>query len=148
MTAFACYDVEHLALIGYDVVSNRPKVAAYRAPAPPWPPSPSRAPSTISPCKLSMDPIDLRLLNAAQDGMKTVYGATVRYSAFTDTLEAIKDSDHYKTPLDKVRRGASPLASGSTSAGKAPPPSTSMKTAASPSSPPTRTSAARAPPWR
>ncbi|MFQ5566807.1 MAG: xanthine dehydrogenase family protein molybdopterin-binding subunit, partial [Paracoccaceae bacterium] len=32
MTAFACYDLENVNVIGYDVVSNRPKVAAYRAP--------------------------------------------------------------------------------------------------------------------
>src|SRR3546814_13072300 len=31
MTAFACYDLENVKVVGYDVVSNRPKVAAYRA---------------------------------------------------------------------------------------------------------------------
>lgn len=101
MTAFACYDVEHLALVGYDVVSNRPKVAAYRAPGAPMAAFAVESALDDLAIKLGMDPIDLRLLNAAQDGMKTVYGATVRYSAFTDTLQAIKDSDHYKTPLAK-----------------------------------------------
>jgi CO/xanthine dehydrogenase Mo-binding subunit len=101
MTAFACYDVEHLALVGYDVVSNRPKVAAYRAPGAPMAAFAVESAIDDLAIKLGMDPIDLRLLNAAQDGMKTVYGATVRYSAFTDTLKAIKNSDHYKTPLAK-----------------------------------------------
>ena len=35
MCAFAPYDIEHVKVIGYDVVSNRPKVAAYRAPGAP-----------------------------------------------------------------------------------------------------------------
>ena len=48
MTALACYDVPNFAITGYDVVSNSPKVAAYRAPRrPPSRPSPWRAPSTI-----------------------------------------------------------------------------------------------------
>ena len=35
MCAFANYDLEHVKIVGYDVVSNRPKVAAYRAPGGP-----------------------------------------------------------------------------------------------------------------
>ena len=35
MCAFAPYDLEHVKVVGYDVVSNRPKVAAYRAPGGP-----------------------------------------------------------------------------------------------------------------
>src|SRR5262249_32099067 len=35
MCAFAPYDLENVRVVGYDVVSNRPKVAAYRAPGGP-----------------------------------------------------------------------------------------------------------------
>ena len=35
MTAFACYDIRNNRSIGWDVVVNRPKVAAYRAPSAP-----------------------------------------------------------------------------------------------------------------
>src|SRR5262245_11596860 len=35
MSAFAPYDLEHVKVVGYDVVTNRPKVAAYRAPGAP-----------------------------------------------------------------------------------------------------------------
>ncbi len=99
MTAFACYDVEHLALTGYDVVSNRPKVAAYRAPGAPMAAFAVESAIDDLAKKLGMDPIELRLLNAVRDGMKTVYGATVRSSAFVETLEAIKAHPHYTTPL-------------------------------------------------
>ena len=35
MTAFACYDLENVKTVGYDVLVNRPKTAAYRAPSAP-----------------------------------------------------------------------------------------------------------------
>ena len=35
MSAFACYDLENVRAVGYDVVTNRPKQAAYRAPGAP-----------------------------------------------------------------------------------------------------------------
>ena len=101
MTAFACYDVEALALTGYDVVSNRPKVAAYRAPGAPMAAFAVESAIDDLAMKLGMDPIDLRLLNAVRDGAKTVYGATVRCSALVETLEAIKASPHYQTPVGK-----------------------------------------------
>lgn len=101
MTAFACYDVEALALVGYDVVSNRPKVAAYRAPGAPMAAFAVESAIDDLALKLGIDPIDLRLLNAVRDGAKTVYGATVRYSALVETLEAIKASPHYQTPVGK-----------------------------------------------
>jgi len=101
MTAFACYDVEALALTGYDVVSNRPKVAAYRAPGAPMAAFAVESAIDDLALKLGMDPIDLRLLNAVRDGAKTVYGATVRCSALVETLEAIKASAHYQTPVGK-----------------------------------------------
>jgi CO/xanthine dehydrogenase Mo-binding subunit len=101
MTAFACYDVENLALVAYDVVSNRPKVAAYRAPGAPMAAFAVESAIDDLARKLGMDPIDLRILNAVRDGAKTVYGATVRYSGFVDMLEALKAHPHYTTPLAK-----------------------------------------------
>lgn len=101
MTAFACYDVEALALTGYDVVSNRPKVAAYRAPGAPMAAFAVESAIDDLALKLGMDPIKLRILNAVRDGAKTVYGATVRYSALVETLEAIKASPHYQAPVAK-----------------------------------------------
>ncbi|MDZ7643279.1 MAG: molybdopterin cofactor-binding domain-containing protein [Woeseiaceae bacterium] len=35
MAAWACYDIENVRSVGYDVIVNRPKVAAYRAPSAP-----------------------------------------------------------------------------------------------------------------
>src|SRR4029453_19197061 len=35
MAAFACYELENVCVVGYDVVCNRPKPAPSRAPGPP-----------------------------------------------------------------------------------------------------------------
>jgi CO/xanthine dehydrogenase Mo-binding subunit len=99
MTAFACYDVENLALTAYDVVSNRPKVAAYRAPGAPMAAFAVESAIDDLAKKLGLDPIDIRILNGVRDGVKTVYGATVRAPGFIDACEAIKAHPHYSAPL-------------------------------------------------
>ena len=35
MTSYACYDLKNVKTVGYDILVNRPKVAAYRAPSAP-----------------------------------------------------------------------------------------------------------------
>src|SRR4029450_10736310 len=68
MCAFAPYDLENVKVVGYDVVSNRPKVAAYRAPGGPI--AEFGVESVIDEIagKLAIDPIELRLKNAAKQG--------------------------------------------------------------------------------
>ena len=48
-----------------------------------------------------MDPIDLRLKNAARDGTKSSFGPTYGTIGLKATLEAAKAHPHYKAPLDK-----------------------------------------------
>src|SRR2546422_3859464 len=66
MCAYAPYDIENVKVIGYDVVSNRPKVAAYRAPGAPI--SEFAVESVVDEIakKLGLDPIELRMMNAAR----------------------------------------------------------------------------------
>jgi CO/xanthine dehydrogenase Mo-binding subunit len=99
MTAFVCYTFEHVSITGYDVVNNRAKVAAYRAPGAPMAAFAVESALDELAEKLNIDPIDLRIKNAVRDGSKAIYGATFNNIAFVDTLQSIKDSEHYKTPL-------------------------------------------------
>ena len=46
-----------------------------------------------------MDPIELRLKNAAKKGTKTAYGVTFNTIGMIETLEAAKNSAHYKAPV-------------------------------------------------
>ena len=101
MCAYAPYDIEHVHVIGYDVVSNRPKVAAYRAPGAPI--SEYAVESVVDEIakKLEIDPIDLRMQNAAHEGTKAAYGPKFGPIGLEETLNSIKKTEHWNTPLRK-----------------------------------------------
>jgi CO/xanthine dehydrogenase Mo-binding subunit len=101
MCAFAPYDLENVKVVGYDVVTNRPKVAAYRAPGGPI--SEFAVESVIDEIagKLGMDPIEFRLKNAAKQGTKAAYGPKFGPIGMVETLEAAKAHAHWRTPLGK-----------------------------------------------
>ena len=97
--AFACYDVENGKIDGYDVVDNKPKTAAYRAPGSP---QAAFAVETLIDeiCgELKMDPIEFRLLNAAKEGTRRIEGLVARRIGLVECLEAARDHDHYKSKL-------------------------------------------------
>jgi CO/xanthine dehydrogenase Mo-binding subunit len=99
MTAFAMYDLKNVSITGYDVVSNRPKVAAYRAPGAPI--STFGVESCVDELarKIGMDPIAFRAKNAAKNGTKAAYGPTLRDIGYVETLEAARTHPHYQQPL-------------------------------------------------
>ena len=99
MSAFACYDLDHSKAVGYDVVTNRPKQAAYRAPGAPM--SAFAVESVVSELaeRIGMDPFELRLKNAAKEGTKASYGPTFGQIGLIETLEKAKAHPHYSAPL-------------------------------------------------
>ncbi len=99
MSAFACYDIENARVTGYDVVSNRPKCAAYRAPGAPMSAFAVESVLDEIAIELGMDPIDLRLANAAREGTRAIYGATFKQIGMVDTLEAARAHPHWSAPL-------------------------------------------------
>jgi CO/xanthine dehydrogenase Mo-binding subunit len=99
MTALACYDIPNLMITGWDVVSNMPKIAAYRAPGAPIAAFGVESAVDELAKKLDIDPIDLRLKNGVRNGVKAAYGPTFANIGYLDTLAAVKDSAHYKTTL-------------------------------------------------
>jgi CO/xanthine dehydrogenase Mo-binding subunit len=99
MTALACYDIANFRITGYDVVTNSPKVAAYRAPGAPIAAFAVESAVDEMALELGMDPIVLRERNAVKDGVKAAYGPTYRNIGYLETLEAIRDHPHYAAPL-------------------------------------------------
>ena len=99
MCAFAMYDIPNVAITGYDVVSNRPKVAAYRAPGAPIGSFAVESAMDELARRLGMDPIALRERNAARNGTRTAYGATHRDIGYRQTLQAAQAHPHYSAPL-------------------------------------------------
>ena len=108
--SFAPYEIAHVLSVGYDVVSNRSKVAAYRAPGAPLGAYATESVIDELAEALKIDPLELRLKNTARKGTKAAYGATFGDVTFKETIEAIKHHPHYSAPLDHapaegVRRG-------------------------------------------
>ncbi len=99
MCAFAPYDLDNVKSVGFDIVSNRPKVAAYRAPGAPI--AEYAVESVIDEVakKLGIDPLDLRLKNAAKEGTRAAYGPKFGPIGLIETLERAKAHDHYQAPL-------------------------------------------------
>ena len=99
MTGFAPYDLEHVRTIGWDVVTNRPKAAAYRAPGAPMAAFAVESMIDELAHQLGLDPIDVRLMNAAREGTRSAYGPTYPAIGLEATLKAAKAHPHWSAPL-------------------------------------------------
>ena len=101
MTAFACYDLKNVKTVGYDVLANRPKVAAYRAPSAPMAAFAVETTMDLVAAKIGMDPVDFRIKNAAKEGTRASYGPTYGPIGIGPTLEAVKKHPHMRARLGK-----------------------------------------------
>ncbi len=99
MCAFSRYDLANVRSVGYDVVVNRPKAAAYRAPGSPISAFAVESALDALARKLGLDPLEFRLKNAARNGAATVFGTTLKNFGYAETVEALQDHPHYKAPL-------------------------------------------------
>jgi CO/xanthine dehydrogenase Mo-binding subunit len=99
MCAFAMYDLPNVNIVGYDVVSNRPKVAAYRAPGAPISSFGVESCLDELASALGIDPLALREKNAAKEGTRAVHGPTWTNIGYLDTLAAAKNHPNYQIPL-------------------------------------------------
>jgi len=99
MSVFAPYDLENFDVQAFDVLVNKPKVAAYRAPGAPQ--SMHAMESTLDELarELNMDPIDLRLKNAADEGTQAPYGPKFPVIGLRACLEAAKQHPNYTSPV-------------------------------------------------
>jgi CO/xanthine dehydrogenase Mo-binding subunit len=99
MCIFSPYRIPNYVIEGYDVVVNKPKVAAYRAPGAPMAAFALESVIDELARELDIDPIDLRLANAVEEGDRAPYGPTFGPIGMRDTLQAAKNHPHYKAPL-------------------------------------------------
>ncbi len=99
MCVFAAYDVENATIDGYDVVVNKPKTAAYRAPGAPNAAFAAEQVVDEVALKLGMDPLDLRLKNASTEGTRRPDGTVFPRIGCVEVLEAMKNHPHYSAPL-------------------------------------------------
>jgi CO/xanthine dehydrogenase Mo-binding subunit len=99
--SFAPYNIPNVHSVGYDVVSNRSKVAAYRAPGAPIGAHAVECVLDELAEKLKMDPLALRLKNAAKQGTKAAHGPVYPVIGYEQTIKAAMEHPHYKASLGR-----------------------------------------------
>ena len=99
MCAFAPYEIPNQRTVGYDVVCNRPKSAAYRAPGAPMSAFAVESVLDIVAKAVGMDPLEFRLKNAATPGTQMVYGPKLAHGGYVETVQALLDHSGWRTPL-------------------------------------------------
>ena len=106
-SALAPYDMPHHLVQGFEVVVNKPKVAAYRAPGAPQ--AEFAVESVVDELAemLKMDPIEFRLKNASRQGVRRSEGVPHGSVGTEQVLTAARDSAHYRSEIHggQVGRG-------------------------------------------
>ncbi|MGI9425457.1 MAG: xanthine dehydrogenase family protein molybdopterin-binding subunit [Hyphomicrobiaceae bacterium] len=97
--SFAPYDIENIKVTGIDVVCNRPKATAYRAPGAPIGAYPAESTLDQVAAAIGMDPLQFRLKNAAKKGTKAAYGPVYNRIGYEETIRAALEHPHYAAPL-------------------------------------------------
>ena len=99
------YDIANGRVEGCDVVVNKPKAAAYRAPG--TPAAAFAAETVIDEVaeKLGIDPLEFRLMNGAKEGTRRIPGPMFPRIGYLETVQAAKEHEHYNAPVSKARNG-------------------------------------------
>jgi CO/xanthine dehydrogenase Mo-binding subunit len=105
LCSYSPYVLENARAVGFDVVSNRPKSAAYRAPGAPI--GHYAVESVIDMCckALGLDPLEVRLKNVASIGTPTIAGPKHAHAGFRETLEALKAHPAWASPPKGKNQG-------------------------------------------
>ena len=99
------YNIANLLVDGYDVVCNKQKVQAYRAPGQP------QGAFAVEPVidelaeKLGIDPIEFRLMNVSKEGDRMPNGVPHPHFGIKEMEEAMRAHPHYKTSLTGPNQG-------------------------------------------
>lgn len=102
---FGPYAIENVRIDGYDVVVNRPRSAAYRAPGGSNANFASETVIDELAEKLGIDPLEFRLKNAVKEGYRRADGPVFGKIGFVETLQAAQNHPHYTAPLQGKYRG-------------------------------------------
>ena len=102
---FAAYDMENQLVDGYDVLVNKPKSAAYRAPGSTQVAFATEQIVRELAGKLGFDQLEFRLMNAAKEGTRRADALPYPRIGCVEVLEAMRDHPHYKAPLEGANRG-------------------------------------------
>ena len=96
---FAPYKVTDFQVEALDVIVNKPVNIAYRAPSSPMAAFATETLLDQAARDLNLDPVEIRLRNASEEGDQRVEGPVYGPIGMKATLEAIRNHPNYKIPL-------------------------------------------------
>jgi len=99
--ALATYDIPNQRIIGLDIVVNRPKVAAYRAPGAPASGFGVEAALDELARMIEIDPMELRQKNGTSEGMPRSDGAVHGSIGVQEVITATMTHPHYLSEITK-----------------------------------------------
>ena len=100
---FAPYRIPNVLIDAYDVVVNKPRAGAYRAPG--GTNAAFAGESVVDELaeKLGLDPLEFRLMNAVKEGDRRADGPVYGKIGFIETVQAAQAHPHYAAPLAPSR---------------------------------------------
>ena len=99
---FSSYVIENVKINAFDVVTNKPKTEAYRAPGAPIVCYGIESLMDEIASELGLDPLEFRLLNVAIQGTRRSDGAVNGPIGAKEVMEATAAHSHYNSPLPSV----------------------------------------------
>ena len=99
------YNIENILIDGYDVVCNKQKVQAYRAPGQPQAAFAVECAIDELAEKLGIEPMALRLKNAVKEGDRMATGVPHAVFGCKELEESMVNHPHFSAPLGGPNRG-------------------------------------------
>ena len=98
---FAPYLIENVQVDGYDVVTNKPRTQAYRAPGAPIVMYCTETLMDEIAEALGIDSVELRLMNVARQGDRRADGVMNGRIGAEEVMQAVREHSHFSDPLDQ-----------------------------------------------
>jgi CO/xanthine dehydrogenase Mo-binding subunit len=105
ITGFGAFKCPNIRVEGYDVVTNKPRVQAYRAPGGPQTAFAVCSQMDSMAQALGMDPVQFYTINAVDTGDKLLSGVPLTRIGLKELLKSVAGHPAWTTPLEEKNRG-------------------------------------------
>ena len=99
---FAPYLIENVQVDGYDVVTNKPRTQAYRAPGAPIVMYCTESLMDEIAGALGIDSVELRLMNVARQGDRRADGVMNGRIGAEEVMHSVREHPHFSAPLEQI----------------------------------------------
>ena len=99
---FAPYLIENVQVDGYDVVTNKPRTQAYRAPGAPIVMYCTESLMDEIAGALGIDSVEIRLMNVARQGDRRADGVMNGRIGAEEVMHSVREHPHFSAPVEQI----------------------------------------------